>query len=143
MQSVTAEPAFFGKTYDEALGLLIAARDYVAQSERSAQGRLGAGDRLRLCCETMRMTARLTQVMAWLMAQRAVHAGEMSQDELVQKQEPLSEIRICMEPGEIDGLPYSLVGLLERSHRLYLRVARLDGRVRAVVSAGSPGAISS
>lgn len=143
MPSVTAEPAFFGKTYDEALGLLIAARDYVAVSERSSKARLEAGERLRLCCETMRMTARLTQIMAWLMAQRAVHAGEMTQDELVQKQEPLSEIRICMEPGQVEGLPNPLVGLLQRSHHLYLRIARLDGRVRAVVSAGSAGAISS
>jgi regulator of CtrA degradation len=127
---VSVQPAFFGKTYDEALGLLVAARDYVALSERPNRGRLEMSERLRLCCETMRMTARLTQIMAWLMAQKAIHAGEMTQDELVEKQEPLAEIRICMDPGQVDGLPKPLIGLLQRSHNLYLRVARLDGRVR-------------
>jgi regulator of CtrA degradation len=127
---VSAQPAFFGKTYDEALGLLVAARDYVALSERPQKARLDMAERLRLCCETMRMTARLTQIMAWLMAQKAIHAGEMTQDELVEKQGPLAEIRICMEPGQVDGLPKPLIGLLQRSHNLYLRIARLDGRVR-------------
>jgi regulator of CtrA degradation len=133
----SAEPAFFGKTYDEALGLLVAARDYVALSERASKARLEMADRLRLCCETMRMTARLTQVMAWLMAQKAIHAGEMSQRELVEKQDPLSHIRICMEPGPTAGLPSPLVGLLERSHNLYLRIARLDERVRRQVTTSS------
>jgi regulator of CtrA degradation len=127
---VSAQPAFFGKTYDEALGLLVAARDYVALSERPHKSRPEIAERLRLCCETMRMTARLTQIMAWLMAQKAIHAGEMTQNELAQTQEPLSDIRICMDQGQIDGLPKPLVGLLQRSHALYLRIARLDGRVR-------------
>jgi regulator of CtrA degradation len=131
---VNAQPAFFGKTYDEALGLLVAARDYVALTERANKARLEMSDRLRLCCETMRMTARLTQVMAWLMAQKAIYAGEMSQRELVEKQGPLSHIKICMEPGPTDGLPSPLIGLLERSHNLYLRVARLDDRVRQQVN---------
>jgi regulator of CtrA degradation len=140
---VTAEPAFFGKTYDEALGLLVAARDYVALSERPNKARLEMADRLRLCCETMRMTARLTQIMAWLMAQKAIYAGEMTQDELVQKQGPLAEIRICMDPGQVDGLPKPLIGLLQRSHNLYLRIARLDGRVREQVGGGEVAATSS
>jgi regulator of CtrA degradation len=127
---VSAQPAFFGKTYDEALGLLVAARDYVALSERPHRSRPEIAERLRLCCETMRMTARLTQIMAWLMAQKAIHAGEMTQDELAHTQEPLADIRICMDPGQIEGLPKPLIGLLQRSHSLYLRIARLDGRVR-------------
>jgi regulator of CtrA degradation len=140
---VTAEPAFFGKTYDEALGLLVAARDYVALSERPNKARLEMAERLRLCCETMRMTARLTQIMAWLMAQKAIYAGEMTQHELVRKQGPLADIRICMDPGQIDGLPKPLIGLLQRSHNLYLRIARLDGRVREQVGAGEAVATSS
>ena len=130
MLIVSAQPALFGKTYDEALGLLVAARDYVALSERPHKSRPEIAERLRLCCETMRMTARLTQIMAWLMAQKAIHAGEMTQDELAQTQEPLADIRICMDPGQIEGLPRPLIGLLQRSHSLYLRIARLDGRVR-------------
>ena len=130
---VSAEPAFFGRNYDEALTLLVAARDYVALSERANKTRLEMGARLRLCCETMRMTARLTQVMAWLMAQKAIHAGEMTQHDMIEKQGPLASIRICMEPGQHDGLPKPLVGLLHRSHNLYVRIARLDERVRQQV----------
>jgi regulator of CtrA degradation len=136
---VSAEPAFFGRNYDEALTLLVAARDYVALSERANKTRLGMSERLRLCCETMRMTARLTQVMAWLMAQKAIHAGEMTQRELVEKQGPLGSIRICMEPGQHEGLPKALIGLLHRSHNLYVRIARLDERVRQQVQEGFGG----
>lgn len=122
---------FFGGTYDEAMTLLVEARDWVRHCEPDERRRLSTMLRLRQCRETMRMTARLTQVMAWLLAQKAIHAGEMTQREQIERQEPLGSVAICMEhPAALDGLPRRLVSLLERSHRLYLRVARLDDGLR-------------
>jgi regulator of CtrA degradation len=93
-------------------------------------------ERLRLCSETMRMTARLTQIMAWLLSQRAVQAGEISRAEALEDQEVLTEVDVCMAGDERDwhGLPQRLVALLDKSHRLYIRVARLDELARRSVN---------
>ena len=36
------------------------------------------GKRCYFDCEALRLTTRLSQMMAWLMVQRAVHAGEIA-----------------------------------------------------------------
>jgi regulator of CtrA degradation len=124
--------AFFGKTYSEAVGLLVEARNYLAYREPVDRARLLPVDRLRLCRETTRLTARLTQIMAWLIAQRAVHAGEMSQAAALGDQGALAELAVCMDAAEAEGddMPRPLADLLARSQRLYVRVARLDELAR-------------
>jgi len=126
------ETAFFGKTYGEAMSLLIEARDYLASREPIDRQTLLPINRLRLCCETMRLTARLTQILAWLLAQRAVHAGEISQQDALGDHPPLGGVNICMDGEETDAadLPRGLISLLDRSRRLYVRVARLDDLAR-------------
>jgi regulator of CtrA degradation len=132
--SISATPsAFFNKTYDETLGLLVEVRDYVVEAEPVDRRRLAPGVGAKLSCEALRVTARLTQIMAWLLAQRAVHAGELSTEELVRRNEALADIDICMasdEEGLTVGLPARFRELLDRSHRLYIRVARLDEMIR-------------
>lgn len=124
--------AFFGKTYDEAMALLVEARDYLAQREGADREGLTPLDRLRFSCETMRLTARLTQMMAWLLAQRAVHAGEINQQTALGDHQALAELAICMDGEEAatDAFPQDLRALLDRSRRLYVRVARLDEMAR-------------
>lgn len=126
------ETAFFGKTYGEAMDLLIEARDYLAHREPIDRQVLPPLERLRLCCETMRLTARLTQIMAWLLAQRAVFAGEISQRDALGDHGALAELDICMESEECaaPAVPRRLARLLDRSRRLYVRVARLDELAR-------------
>ena len=76
----------------------------------------------------MRMTARITQVVAWLLVQRAVHAGEISRAEARKPRYRLSGHKVCQSSGQSveESLPNHLLGLLERSDQLYQRVARLD-----------------
>jgi regulator of CtrA degradation len=124
--------AFFGKTYGEAMSLLLETRDYLTYGEPVDRARLAPLDRLQLCCETMRLTARLTEIMAWLLAQRAVHAGEITQAEAIGENRALGEVSVCVDALEASeaALPRSLVSLLERSRALYVRVARLDELAR-------------
>ena len=132
----SAPTAFFRKTYDEALRLLEEARGYLAVLEPLERRGLALADRLTLCTETMRMTARLTQIMAWLLMQRAVQAGEIGRDAALAETAALTDVRVCMEQadGGCEGLPRRLVGLLERSQRLYQRIARLDELARRPAS---------
>jgi regulator of CtrA degradation len=124
--------AFFGKTYGEAMDLLVETRDYLAHREPVDRQTLLPLERLRFCCETMRLTARLTQIMAWLLAQRAVHAGEITQHDALAEHDALAALEICMEDEQalVAAMPRRLLGLLDRSRRLYVRVARLDEMAR-------------
>ena len=136
MTAAAQRTAFFGKTYGEAMSLLVEARNYLAYLEPVDRAGLVPMQRLRLCCETMRLTARLTQIMAWLLAQRAVHEGEITQDEALADPHALADLDVCMEEADLAGseLPDRLVRLLDRSRHLYVRVARLDGMARQQIN---------
>ncbi len=119
---------FFGKTYDETMSLLVASRDYLANAQPAEAIGLKPLDRLRVNCEAMRLTTRLTQIMAWLLAQRAVFEGEMPRSRAIADEFRLASDTVCM--AELDAsvtvLPTRLCELLDESRRLYVRVARLD-----------------
>lgn len=120
--------AFFDRTYDEALELAEAARDYIAEQAPSDKVQLDPDTRLAASCEEMRLTARMTQVIAWLMMQRAVHAGEISREEAAAEENRLGGQETCLaEPVVPDAtLPPRLTNLLQQTRALYERVQRLD-----------------
>jgi regulator of CtrA degradation len=132
VSAAPANTAFFGRTYDEAMRLLIEARNYVAVGDVRPIRWRSPADRLLLCCETMRLTARLTHIMAWLLAQRAVHAGEITLEEAAREPYSLGGRTTCFERNDaiLELGDEWLDALLDRSHRLYVRVARLDEMVR-------------
>lgn len=119
------------KTYDEALALLVAARDYMGYAVPSARPGLEPAQRLRVSCESMRVTARLSHVMAWLLAQKAVQAGELTARDAAEAYR-LTEDDICLLESEtgFEELPLGLRDLLHKSRALYVRVTRLDALVR-------------
>jgi len=120
--------AFFNRTYDEALALAREARDYLSGQEPIDRAALSPAHQLSESCETMRLTARITQVIAWLLVQRAVHEGEITREEATRPGHRLSGQCVCnasLADAE-EVLPHRLRDLLERSHRLYTRIERLD-----------------
>ncbi len=118
----------FDNTFEEAMALTREARDYLAFQEKADLSNLTPVGRMVASCESMRMTARMTQVIAWLLVQKAVHAGDLTRDEAAESRYRLSGQEICEddEPLAAELLPERLMDLLERSHHLYQRVARLD-----------------
>lgn len=129
---MAAPSAFFDRTYDETFSLLIEARNYIAYHEAIDQRTLPIHARLQVSFESMRITSRLTQVMAWLLAQKALYAGELTRQEVASDQFALSGGAICSDPSgpESEGLPRGLVSLLDRTHKLYQRIERLDAMFR-------------
>ena len=83
------DAAFFRGTFDETMGLLVEARNYMRYCERRERKRLGDNVGLRLNCEAMRVTSRLTQVMAWLIFQKAIHVPGVYIFRTVSCQRPL------------------------------------------------------
>lgn len=120
--------AFFDSTFEEAMALTREARDYLTFQEKADLAEVDPVTRMVASCESMRLTARLTQVVAWLLVQRAVHAGEITRQQAKQPQYRLSGREVCAEtePVAEAALPERLNELLQRSLSLYERVARLD-----------------
>ncbi len=80
----------------------------------------------------MRITCRMTQVMAWLFCQRAVQAGEMPMEWALSDQFALSGEAVCLDDRwtEDRRLPSAIRGLLDRSLRLYIRIGRLEDMLK-------------
>ncbi len=123
-----ATSAFFERTYGEAWTLLREARDYLALCEARGLKGIALMDRLRFSRESTRLTARLTAIMAWLLMQKAVAAGELEPHEVVSARHRLLRRSVCLDDdGRNEGaLPGGLASLMTRSHGLYLRIARFD-----------------
>jgi regulator of CtrA degradation len=77
------------------------------------------------------VTSRLTQVMAWLMLQRAVQYGEISAVEACEEHNRLSGQSVCLDETaqEDKEIPAGLRSLLNRSLKLYQRISRLEEMV--------------
>lgn len=124
-------PAYFRRTYDETMELMVEARNYMAFVERRERERAGLATGLRMSCEAFRVTSRLTQVMAWLMMQRAVHEGEVEPAAALAEENRLSGGEVCLDDSfaQDETLPGGLRSLMDRSFRLYQRVARIEAQM--------------
>ena len=119
---------FIGRAYDEAMGLLMSARHYCSAVQPGERLQDERNDRIQLNCEAMRLTTRLAQVMAWLLAQRAVDAGEMTAAQARAPKYRLAAHEICLidSTERARALSPKLGELMARSLELFERVARLD-----------------
>lgn len=118
--------AFFGKTYDDALTLLVEVRDYLESNESAKTAQLPPATRLGLTCLTMRLTAQLTDIMAWLLVQKAVQSGEITDAETQDADMQLRRwLNMRPENSELP-IPEGLQSLISRSQVLFERVERLE-----------------
>ena len=112
--------------------LLIEARNYALGHDATNQWAVTPAASLQMSYESLRVTSRLIQVMAWLLAQKAVESGELTPEQSANDFWALSGGIVCSDPAgpENEALPPGLRSLLDRSYRLYARVLRLDEQVR-------------
>ena len=125
---VPASTAFFEKTFNDTKTLLLEARHYVSNCAADERKPLPAIDKMRMARDISRLTTRLAEIMAWLLTQKAVHAGELTPTEAARVDRRLGNDGVCMDEGlDYDGdMPPKLESLLDRSHKLYVRAVRLD-----------------
>ena len=72
---MSATVEFFDRTMMEAMALLAETRRYLIDRSESERKGMPIETGLAASMESMRLVARLTQVLAWLLTHRAVHAG--------------------------------------------------------------------
>ena len=88
-------------------------------------GRHDPSLRIALSCESLRMTTRLMHVIAWLLLQRAIRAGELPREAAAADHHRLGPSPDC-DPGVIAQLPDAARRLIEASLRLHERVGQLE-----------------
>lgn len=123
--------------YVEAMLLADEARGYfddVGKQERDGLDPLG---RVAFSCESLKVTTRLMHVIAWLLTQRAVLAGELSFSESLDRSRRLGEAPVT-EPGSLERMPPVARALVEASIDLYRRVGRIEEARAAPVPQSSP-----
>ena len=118
-------PRLVDGLYIEAMVLADEARSYFDTLGRDDRLSLDPIDRVGFSCESLKVTTRLMHVIAWLLTQRAVAAGELSR-----AQAGMAERRrgaaADTDQALIARLPETAVELIRASEELYGRVSRLD-----------------
>ena len=126
------------RTFDEGVALTLEVRNYIAFHEQADRREFDLSRCLQVGYQHTRVSARLIQVMTWLLAMKALLAGEISPEQFASPQYALAESDDCKNatgPEQTD-LPAGLRNLLERSYALYSRIQRLDAMVRSKLEAG-------
>ncbi|MBT9288824.1 MULTISPECIES: DUF1465 family protein [Hyphomicrobiales] len=121
----------FRTLFREGMGLVEETAAYLDGPGRSESRDLTRTGSLVYATESMRLTTRLMQLASWLLLQRAVNDGEMTQAQAGQEK---SKVRIDgpttarTGPGW-DEVPDMLKQLIERSVRLQERIRKLDAAI--------------
>ncbi len=118
---------FLAGIFNETLALLLETHEYFNRYGRINQRKISEHNRMLYSREMSRITIRLSSVMAWLMAQKAVASGQISQ-QVATENYRLDCKETCLEQTEEAKyiLPDSMNQLLSESYRIYSRVNRLD-----------------
>lgn len=136
MAEIVNDIGFSRRAYRDALSLVVEARNYLAFQLAADTADFDDESRLLVSLETMRLSCRLTQVMAWLLAQRATEEGEISMARALSDEFGLDSEDICLDDTWTfdPRLPPAVRSLLDRSLKLYVRTQRLDGMMRQKVA---------
>ncbi len=125
MRRTELTPKLIETLYTEAMVLADEARSYFGDQAEDDRSELDPLTRVGFACESLKVTTRLMHVIAWLLTQRAVAAGELSQSEAQTPDRALGEA------PRGDALltlkfPETARHIIQASEDLYQRVKRLD-----------------
>lgn len=130
------------RTYDETLRLLEEARDYSTfYWNISIRRNLPKHDCTMINGELLRLTTRLSEMIAWLMVHKAVSPGKMTLEQTQADQYRLSLQEVCLADGRTRDIewPQRLNILLEKSRELYNRVLKMDQMAARLADDGASG----
>ena len=127
-----AESPRFKTLFRDGMALVEEVAAYLDGPGRDEAKSLARPLALAYAAESMRLTTRLMQLASWLLVQRAVNEGEMTQ---TQAEAEKHKVRLCAQevasgPGIFDQLPEPLRALTDRSLRLQSRLLYLDRTIR-------------
>ena len=130
-------PKLVDALYVEAMVLADEARSYFDTIGRDDRLSLDPIDRVGFSCESLKVTTRLMHVIAWLLTQRAVAAGELSRAQAGEAERRLGEAPQT-DRDLSPRLPEAAADLVRASEELYDRVSRIDAGHFSDEPTGSP-----
>ena len=130
-------PKLVDALYVEAMVLADEARSYFDTIGRDDRLSLDPIDRVGFSCESLKVTTRLMHVIAWLLTQRAVAAGELSRAQAGEAERRLGEAPQT-DRDLFPRLPEPAADLVRASEELYDRVSRIDAGHFSHEPTGSP-----
>jgi len=111
--------------YTESMLLADEARGYFDEVGRNERETLDAMTRVMFSCESLKVTTRLMHVIAWLLTQRAVAAGELPARDALDPSRRLGNASRT-DKASLEAMPPAARNLILASIDLYRRVERLD-----------------
>lgn len=122
---------YFKSLYDEGMGLVEQAAEYLDGEGRAAARGLSRNGATLYAAESMRLTTRLMQIASWLLLQRAANAGEMTRDQVAAEK---TKVRLDTPSVQEDAtgwpeLPGQFRAIVEHSMRLQSLVRRMDEEI--------------
>lgn len=119
------EPKLIDALYVESMLLADEARGYFDEVGRGHRDALDPLTKVAFSCESLKVTTRLMHVIAWLLTQRAVIAGEIPRRDAMDPSRRLGEAP-ASDMNVVERMPTTARDLIAASAELYRRVARLD-----------------
>ena len=120
----------FADLFRDGMALVEETATYLDGPGRQDAKTLERSGALAYATESMRLTTRLMQLASWLLLHRAVKEGEMS---LAQASKEKTKVKLSPtdshDSNNLELLPATLRGLIERSQKLYAKVRRLDATI--------------
>jgi len=123
--------------YVEAMLLADEARAYFDVVGRAERDSLEALSRVTFSCESLKVTTRLMHIIAWLLTQRAVQAGELTPGDALSPSRRLGDAPES-DRETLDAMPPQARSIITTSVELHRRVARLDASLDEPVIDDSP-----
>jgi regulator of CtrA degradation len=123
--------------YVETMLLADEARSYFDSLGRVARDALDPLDRVIFSCESLKVTTRLMHVIAWLLTQRALDAGEIASITALHPSRRLGD-PVTSDADAVAKLPADAQVLVAATIDLYRRVERLDDGLDEIEPAPSP-----
>lgn len=136
-QATTIHRRLVDSLYVEAMLLADEARAYFDVVGRAERDSLEALSRVTFSCESLKVTTRLMHIIAWLLTQRAVEAGELAPGDALSPSRRLGEAPET-DAATLDTMPVQARTIIATSIELHRRVARLDASLDEPVTEASP-----
>jgi regulator of CtrA degradation len=129
----------FNRVFCEGMALVEETANYLDGPGRQDARGLDRHGAIAYATESMRLTTRLMQLASWLLLQRAVSQGELTDEAAAAEKHriDLGEVGAGAPLCGSDQLPGALQALVQRSLRLHFRIMRLD---RLIVDGRTPPA---
>ncbi|MFT6657078.1 MAG: regulator of CtrA degradation [Maritalea sp.] len=122
----------FDTLYREGMRLVEDAAAYLDGDGRAASKQLERDASLLYAAQSMQLTTRLMQLASWLLLQRAVKEGELTEEQ-AQSEERRVDLNTKMADKDVpmwDALPVQMRAIIEKADSLNKRIHALDAMER-------------